>query len=226
MTSGASALTIDSYDAFQGLNTSGGASSSSVSDGSILGTEREISITPISGTASSVTVNSGTNPGQISFANGVGSQSSVEILYDGVGTGGFAATDFTSGGADDRFLFNVKFADFTMNLTMEVTSAGGAVSEVSIGTPAPAFGDIPFGILYSSFTTQAGASGAADFSAIESLKMTFDTTVALTDLRLDFLSTADVTEIPPEVSEPGTMAIFSLALIGMAGYRRRLLKTA
>ncbi len=222
----ANAVTIDTYNTSQFLNTSGGASSSSVNDvNNILGIEREVTITPISGTTSSVSVN-GTNPGTLEWANGAGSQSTIVITYDGVGSGGFSATDFTDGGTNDRFLFNVEFADFANNITIDVTSDSGATSSLTTSTPSAVFGSPQgFSMLFSNFV------GTADFTQITVLEMTLTTVVDAADLRLDFLATADATENPPldpppVVSAPKSLAIFGLALIGMAGYRRRLKKVA
>ncbi len=196
--------TVDTFSFSQTLNTSGGAATSSVNNPiSIIGGEREITITPTAGTTSSIDINN-TNAGQATFANGSVAESTVEILYDGVGTGGFAATDFTAnsaGPSHDRFLFSINFADFTTNLTMEVTSAGGT-SSATTGSPAPLISAVgsPFAMLYSSFAVTAGAG--ADFTALTSVKLTFATTVAATDLRFDFLATSDTTTIPPDPPGP------------------------
>ncbi|NKB20264.1 MAG: DUF4347 domain-containing protein [Alphaproteobacteria bacterium] len=221
---GGALITIDTYDANQLVDTDPGTAgtplTSAVNDASIFGTEREITITATAGTASTFEVDSATNPGEVSFGNGVGSQATVEILYDGVGTGGFAGTDFTFDGANsgvhDRFLFNITNSDFTNNLTLEVTSSGGRISELTLATPGVtlpgpvlvAGGPVAsgtataFAALYGAFTAKAGGAGAADFTEITSLRMTFATTNGLTDLRLDFLATSDTTVIPPTPPGP------------------------
>ncbi|NKB20265.1 MAG: PEP-CTERM sorting domain-containing protein [Alphaproteobacteria bacterium] len=242
------ALTIDTFDFNQAVDTdpaTTGTPSLSIANDvtSIFGAEREISIVALSGANSTFSVNPATSPGFATFENSVGSQASVEIVYDAVGTSGFAPTDFTEGGAHDRFLFSVDFADFSTNLTMEVTSAGGAVSEVDIAMPSFVFSSTAFAINFASFLPKAGGTGAADFSALESLKLTMTTVSPATDLHLDYLVTSDTTALlsspppppptstpppdpPPAVSEPQTLMMLGLGILVMARYRRRLLKKA
>jgi hypothetical protein len=101
----ANALVIDDFTVTQILAAT---ASGTVAAG--IGGEREASITQNTGTSSVLDINN-SSAGELLFAN-AGGQATVVVLYDGVGSGGFTATDLTVGGTQNAFEFIVTNSDF------------------------------------------------------------------------------------------------------------------
>lgn len=181
----------------------------------MLGGEREVRIFNPTGTDTTLDINSA-NPGIMNLSHGT-SSATTQLIYDGVGSGGFSATDFTAGG-DDAIRFLVTNANANaISVQIDVTSALGSSTIFDSGATAPGTLDL----LYSSFTTTSGSG--ADFSALTSIIFTFVAPIAFEDAAYNLVGTANT--VPDIViSEPGTLAVLGLGMIGLAGYRRRMTK--
>ena len=195
-------LTIDLYDATQTVNAAGVGVpvANTVNDPqSILSFEREISITQVDGTASSIAVNDPGALGNVLFQNGNGN-STVVITYDGVGAAGFTPVDMTEGGTQITFLFSVLATDFPTNITMEARS-GVNSSNLTLSSGALIVAATPLAFQFANFNVLAGAG--VDFTVVDTLIVSFASTNALGDMRLDFLNTSDVVIPPPGTPPPG-----------------------
>jgi hypothetical protein len=209
----ANALVIDDFTVTQILAAT---ASGTVAAG--IGGEREASITQNTGTSSVLDINN-SSAGELLFAN-AGGQATVVVLYDGVGSGGFTATDLTVGGTQNAFEFIVTNSDFANDMTISVTS-GANTSTLLQQSPTLAGPATPFVFDFANFT------GTADFTVIDSIQITLiNNQNDNADISFSLLGTTFTGEVVVTVPEPGSLAILGIGLIGLAGFYRRRNKTA
>lgn len=217
VSSGANALIIDDFSVTQNVSpASAGVLETNSVTGSMIGGERTVTILNPTGTDTDVDINSPT-AGEMLLSHGINT-ATTQLIYDGVGTGGFSALNFEAGG-DDAIQFIVTQADsFTVGIEVEVFSGTGNSSTIShAGLSAPG----TLNLLYSNFALATGTG--ADFTAVTAVQFTFTTTIGIEDAAFDLVGTANtVPDIP--ISEPGTLAVLGLGMIGLAGFRRRMHK--
>jgi len=140
-----------------------------------------------------------------------GSVGAMELTYDdsGFGLGSGLGADLTLGG-DNAFGVGVNFADFMAPLSISVTDFDG---DFSTSGPHPMPFGLPGGAPVDVAVPYASFSPLIDFTAITSIRFSFDATVAATDLEVLFLESTFV------VPEPATFA--GLSLMGLLVLTRR-----
>jgi hypothetical protein len=195
---------------------SGSASDVQVGDGgNILGTEREITIDFGSG-GSGVLVAAG--PGlaagagavgantalELLFSNSAGSAGTMSLMYDGVGSAGLGGLDFDT--AWDAITVGVSDIQGAGNLSVTVADTNANIGTLTTLISAANNYNFQF--------TDAAFAGV-DFSLVDSVEVSFVTTIAGSDVNFSQITREVV------IPEPTAVALGALGLIGLAIGRRR-----
>jgi hypothetical protein len=223
----AHALIIDDFNTTQSLtaSTTGVPVSSFVASAptSIVGGEREATLTRLSGAdPATLNFNSGAS-GTLSVANGTGGTSLSRIVWDGSGDAGAATIDatglggidFTVGGLQDAFDLRVVANDFPAFITIDVYSDALNASTLTIASPGliPGPASVPLLFEYANFSTLLGSG--ASFNNVGAIVLRINANLNATDIELDFFGTT-TTQVP----EPGPLAALGLG-IGLLAFARR-----
>ncbi|MGE5603716.1 MAG: GEVED domain-containing protein [Nitrososphaerales archaeon] len=202
-------ILIDHFDAAQGplvATTPGTPVSGSVSGPNVLGAERDLQVTIISGaprTASAQAVNS-----QLLHSQDTGIVAETLVQWDGtdgsmtLNPNGLGGADLTQSGTQDRLAITVVFNDLPIDL--EFTAYSGAnSSRATLSLPGNQFsGSIDYYIPFASFTTVSGSG--ANFSSIGALELRIRGNVGGSDLTIEDIRTEglDWGDLP-DASVPG-----------------------
>ncbi|MFZ5965211.1 VPLPA-CTERM sorting domain-containing protein [Thalassococcus sp. BH17M4-6] len=205
----AAPILIDSFDAFQeviDVPTGTDVNFSTVTDASILGGSRFMSVTtdPTGNEGSTLrsTGTSGFNPeGALTFANDPGQRGVATVSY-GVAAGGIALGDLTDGNTNDKLFFEVLSADLN-GTTLETTVTDGDSSASITETFDATFN--PF----TSFSLFAGI----DFGNVQSISFVFDTQ----DVRSFDGSVGSISAVPL----PASALLLLGGLGGLAAFGKR-----
>lgn len=200
------AVLIDSFDTPQGpfvVNSGTPNGGNEVAGGGIIGGAREVWINHAGGPGNSDLNITG---GIFFISNDFGTSSTVNIIWDGVGSTGLGGEDLTAGGAMG-IAVEVLLSDLggTLDLTLTDTFAATQSSQIvlpAVGTPT-------------TFTFLFGAFAGVDLTSVDKIQLDISGPGAL-DVGLDFLETS--------VPEPGTMALIGLGFVAL-GVRRRMRKS-
>lgn len=217
----ANALLIDDFDSYQSVFITAAAPTSKLdvlADSAVLGGWRSISVSKTSGGAgfTNAVASESNGDGQKTFqvSNGTYSDSTVILTWDGNG-GGLGGIDITDAGASTGVFIKLLVTDLPLaNLKFDLASASGTSSKSILFTSAMAGVD-----LYVPFS---GFVGTADFSHLNSFKLTMDGAVGW-DAAFDTLRTAAApvaTTSSSDLPEPAPVALLGLGLLSL-GYSRR-----
>lgn len=198
-------ITIDNYSAGSILAQFGaGTNSKQTNDGSILGGQRDETVTVVNPNGFFGTIGFGS---QMSIAQGTSDQINGSLTYNNFGT-----IDLTSGG-NSRFSLNVLSSDLNQAIpgVLSITAAT-AGSTATQALTVPASSGLPQTI-HANFSDFAGI----DFSQVTSLSLNFDFQDAPgRDISVGSFSATSA------VPEPGSLTLLAgLAMIGIARRRRR-----
>jgi len=232
----AAPIVIDTFESpATGKFYSTGASSPQVftdtaPPGTILGTERTATFTRTSGTkfglgdGGLVGVDDGSLtsfPGASILQFNTGTAGNVNLLYDGVGSGGLGGLDLYTGNLGFQFDFLTVNSGKMSNdvaVTITVGTTGGSLSFS---------GAIPESVNPSSFVvpfTAFTGGPATNFTSVTSISITLNSDNANnTDLTLDTISIQATPPTPP-IPEPASLATWGLLGLAGAWYGRRRLR--
>lgn len=182
---------VDTCDALQGVGT-------------IIGGEREIDLTWMSGIgAASVTVGGG----MLNFSNDATVISNMVVTYDGVGFETMNE-DLTWGGLTDTFAIDLTTLDLINGFDAHmIIKDVNNVSHQYDFPAAPAVAPITLFVPFAVFT-----GGGVDMTMVKSI--VFDVTGAIADVDL---GVSMIRKVP----EPTTVAIMGLGLLGFGLLRRK-----
>lgn len=184
--------------------------SSAVSGANIIGGSRALTVSatagapPLGTTAAVMQVNN-----FLSFSNDVGVTGQLQVEWNAGGTG-LGGIDLTDAGTNDGFLVDITTADNDFSLSFEVDDALGGTSTFSSIVPELSGpGSLPLFIAFGVF------NGNADFTSIDSIRMTLTSVGAALDMSIASISS--VAEIPIPGAIP--LMLSGLAGLGFAGRR-------
>jgi PEP-CTERM motif len=186
--------------------------------GGFRGQQLTLTANPNAGEISTLTGN-GAAGGFVSVGNGIGAETISEFGYDGLGgfngtggainTTGLGGIDLLADGAN-RFEFDIAFTDDptpgdTADVRITLWDMGGATASVLKALPVGVLPVVPFSFGFGGFA-------GIDFTMIGAMK--FDIIAK---------ASADVTllALRTRVSEPSTLLVLGLGLVGLGMVRRR-----
>jgi hypothetical protein len=188
----------------------------------ILGGEREITVTPIYASpppatsvavAAAVGIDLGICPeGALQLATQQSNSALIELVYDGAGSAGLGGLDFTGGGTNDQFVLTFDWiaAVGSLGATVTVTDTEGRqTSRTEFFSDVAARTEYP--VLFADFSGDAGAS----FESVDSLeiKLNSDQTPQV-DFALHSI------ELVPEPAS-WTLLVVALTALGLLRWTRR-----
>lgn len=167
------------------LNTPTG---STLAAASVLGGERDLSVTLLDGTNALAEVAAGT----FNLSVGSNSTGTASIVYDGadgdseaIDFNGLAGLDMTNGGTEDRYKISVISADHPGSFVIEVYTDADNSSSATMAFDA-SMDPKDFNIFFSDFTTATGSG--ADFKNVGAIVITANGDPEI-DLRIDRICT-------------------------------------
>lgn len=187
--------------------TNAGATNASLITGAgILGGEREVQITLVSGMNDGSVVSSFVSSGSFTLDSGATLQTSTLITWDGtdgdpnnaLNPTGLGGVDMTNGGLDDAFLVEGLFSDQPFDLTITVYTSAGQFSTLTRSFPEiPVPNDFAF-----LFTDFVPTGGGADFSNVGAITLMITSVDPALDVVIDAFGTTGTvpptpTSIPP-----------------------------
>jgi hypothetical protein len=217
----AQALLIDDFSTAQTTAVTQPAvtASNQVSGANIVGGERDVEVTRVSGAGLAMVASSGV----MAYGHTVPSQGSGSIIYDGVDGDaaldptGLGGIDFTDAGISTGISIELLLNDPAAFLLLAAYSDALNFSTATVALPGNIPPDPPttLQIPFTDFAT-AGGSGA-DFASVGAFALWIDgSTLSALDVELNSIRTL-------HVAEPSTGALALTALMGIAwmGRRRR-----
>lgn len=221
------ALIIDNFETYQSASVFGAplgfkSSFSSLSDGGVIGGERDIYVERTSANGGAVSAESLTDaPTFAAYASSVSTRGNALYTWDGtdgaapIDFTGLGGLDLTEGGAANAFLGR-STSDHGTDIFFTVYTDALNFSRHTLAVPAlgGAFTFVDFTLAFSGFTA-VGGSGA-DFTNVGAITMFINGQTAALDVAVDFVTTGTTIPVPPSL----VMGLACLALFALA--RRRL----
>ena len=183
----AATFVIDDFRTPSFTTSPEGIVSDTVSGPGILGGERVIELTRISGFTNSAALTTNCNLITpiiqcMSFNSGVGSLGSLSLTY---GSNMLPGIDVTNAGFNDGFVLLVQFADFPTNFTITAKDNSGNTSSFTQQTPGLVF--LNPNTIRADFARFTG--GLVDFADLDEVTFSFDATFPATDFQFNVVAT-------------------------------------
>lgn len=221
----ARAVMIDDFSTTQttAVFSPGTTASGQASGAGILGGERDMTVTRVSGVG--VTMIAST--GALSYGHTGSSEAMGLIVWDGPDASivldptGLGGADFTDGGLSDVVAVSLSFNDFSTPIIFTAYTDAANFSTATVLSP----GNIPpdpatvLTVAFADFVTAGGAG--ADFSNIGAFSLLIDGS-AISALDLEILSVE--TNAAASVPEPSTALLVGGGIVVLGRLRRRRLR--
>lgn len=204
ISSGSSALIIDTFDDFISESASSGnvSEQSNTASGSFLGTDRSFEVTWSSGPNSVDAAIDAGGDSQLGIQWGEDTRGDVTVLWQNIG-----GVDLTEGGTQNAIGLELTENDLPVDITITVTDgSANSGSAFATTTAGPLFPTLET-LLFSSF------SGGIDFTDVESIELN----VEAADFPGPDFEVAFIASVP----EPGTVLLLASGLLGLTLWGRR-----
>jgi hypothetical protein len=153
-----------------------------------------------------------TGDGVLSYSNDDFMVSTLTMLYGAFNGTPTAPLDFTQGGAQSSFYFDILSSDLGFSIDVTVGSDSGTNISGYTTTSSSVSSLTRETIDFTTFNTTAGTG--VDFTAVDFVKIVLNTTAVGSDLTITEFG---ITSVP----EPTSVAIFGLGLVGFALSRKK-----